>query len=56
MLNDIMRGFALEELEDILSKDGKAEIECSFCKKKYLFTADELQKIIEEKTTTSSHN
>lgn len=36
-----------EELRDILEKDKKAELICHFCNKKYLFTEDELRKLIE---------
>ncbi len=35
-----------EELEDIIEKDGKAEILCHFCNKKYNFTREELEKIL----------
>ena len=36
-----------EELCDIIEKDKKAELICHFCNKKYLFTEDELRKLIE---------
>lgn len=49
MLKAIMKGFAVEELEDMREKDGKAEIECSFCRKKYLFSGTELLELINEK-------
>jgi len=35
-----------EELEDIINIDGKAELECHFCNKKYLFSKAELEEII----------
>ena len=34
-----------EELEDIIEKDGKAELSCHFCNKKYQFTKEELENI-----------
>ena len=34
-----------EELEDIINKDGKAELVCHFCNKKYKFSKEELEKI-----------
>lgn len=34
-----------EELEDIIEKDGKAELSCHFCNKKYQFTREELENI-----------
>ncbi len=53
MLRAIMNGFVLEELEDMLQKDGKAEIECAFCRKKYFFSGEELHKLIREKKSDS---
>jgi len=37
-----------EELKQILKEDGKIEAVCNFCSEKYLFTEDEIKKIIEE--------
>lgn len=37
-----------KELEDIINTDGKAEIECKFCKKKYTFSKEDLEKLIEK--------
>ena len=34
------------ELEDILKKDGKAELICEFCKNKYLINFEEIKEII----------
>ena len=34
------------ELEDILKKEGKAELVCEFCKNKYLINFEEIQEII----------
>ena len=42
-----------EELEDIIEKDGKAEILCHFCNKKYNFTREELEKILLKLKVTS---
>ncbi len=36
------------EIKDILEKDGKAELVCHFCNKKYLFSDSELQEILEK--------
>lgn len=36
-----------EELKDIIHKDGKAELICHFCNKKYQFTKEELEEILE---------
>ena len=37
-----------EELKDIIEKDGKAELVCHFCNKKYNFDKEELEKILVE--------
>lgn len=37
-----------KELEDIINTDGKAEIECRFCKEKYEFSKEDLEKLKEE--------
>lgn len=36
-------------LKEIIEEDGKAEIMCHFCNKKYEFSKDELERILEEK-------
>ena len=49
--NRIERGLislGKQELEDMINTDGKAEIKCSFCKKKYDFDKEELEKLKEE--------
>jgi molecular chaperone Hsp33 len=35
------------ELEDILKKDGKAELVCEFCKNKYLINYEEIKSLIQ---------
>lgn len=35
-----------EEIKDILEKDGKAELVCHFCNKKYLFNEEDLENMI----------
>ena len=35
------------ELQDILEKDGKAELVCEFCKNKYLINYEEIESLIE---------
>ena len=34
------------DLEEIINTDGKAELECHFCNKKYLFNKEELEEIL----------
>ena len=34
-----------KEIEDIIKEDGKAELVCHFCNKKYDFNKEELEKI-----------
>ena len=38
------------ELEDILKKDGKAELVCEFCKNKYPINYEEIKSIIENQS------
>lgn len=38
-----------EELEDIIKKEGKAELVCHFCNKKYQFSKEELEEILKNK-------
>lgn len=38
-----------DEINDIIEKDGKAELVCHFCNKKYDFSEDDLRKLIENK-------
>ena len=38
------------ELEDILKKDGKAELICEFCKNKYLINSREIKSMIENQS------
>jgi Disulfide bond chaperones of the HSP33 family len=35
-----------EELEDMIEKDGGAELTCHFCLKKYRFNAAELRRLL----------
>lgn len=37
-----------EELKQMIEEDGQAEVHCYFCNKKYLFTGEELENIIEK--------
>lgn len=37
-----------EELNDIIEKDGRAELVCRFCDKKYEFTGEELRRLLAE--------
>ena len=37
-----------DEIRDIIEKDGKAELVCHFCNKKYVFKEKELRNLIEE--------
>lgn len=43
---DSLATIGKEELEDIIERDGKAEITCHFCNKKYQFSKAELEEII----------
>ena len=38
------------ELEDILKKDGKAELVCEFCKNKYFINYEEIKSMIKNQS------
>ena len=37
-----------KELEDIIKEDGKAELICHFCNKRYQFNKEELENILKK--------
>ena len=41
-----MRMLDKNELEDILKKEGKADLVCEFCKNKYLISCEEIKAMI----------
>lgn len=43
-----LRSIGKKELEEIIEEDGKAEIVCQFCEKKYFFSREELISILRE--------
>ena len=47
-MKDALISIGKKDLEEILKEDGKAELMCHFCNKKYTFTKEELEKMIEE--------
>ena len=47
-MEDALIGIGKEELERIIEEDGKAEIVCHFCNKKYQFTKEELESIVDK--------
>ena len=42
-----------EELKDMLENEGKAELVCHFCNKKYLFNKEELEELIKKCDNTT---
>ena len=42
-----------DELSDMMEKDGRAELTCRFCNKKYLFSGEELKALLEEARSRS---
>jgi molecular chaperone Hsp33 len=44
----VLKAIGLVELESLLKEEGEAEITCSFCGEKYLFSAEDLREIINE--------
>lgn len=47
-MKDALATIGKEELKDIIEKEGKAELVCHFCNKKYEFSKEELKQIIKE--------
>lgn len=47
-------GLGRTELEDIIAEQGDAEIQCHFCNSKYVFSKEELQKMV-DKLVESPH-
>ena len=45
-MQDALMTIGKEELEDIIEKEGKAELVCHFCNKKYEFNKEELENIV----------
>ena len=47
-MKDALISIGKKDLEEILKEDGKAELMCHFCNKKYTFTKEELEEMISE--------
>ena len=47
MANDLS-SIGKNELEDIIKEDGKAELICHFCNKRYQFNKEELENILKK--------
>ena len=45
-MQDALMTIGKEELEDIIEKEGKAELVCHFCNKKYQFNKEDLENIL----------
>ena len=46
-LEEVLMTLGRKDLEEIIEEDGQAELQCHFCLKKYLFTKEELEGILE---------
>lgn len=47
-IEDMLLSLGKEEIEDMIKKDGKAEVVCHFCNSKYLFSKEDLYKLIND--------
>ena len=47
-MKNALTTIGIEELKDIIEKEGNAELVCHFCNKKYNFTKEELEEILKE--------
>lgn len=50
-LENTIAGFADEEIRDLYADLGYAEAKCYFCNRKYVYTKDELEKLIADRKT-----
>ncbi|MEZ4357667.1 MAG: Hsp33 family molecular chaperone HslO [Eubacteriales bacterium] len=50
-LKSVIVSMGQKEIEDIIKKDGKAEIICKFCNKKYNFNKEELLSLLKKATS-----
>jgi molecular chaperone Hsp33 len=55
MLLEALRGFESEEIQDMIEKDGGAELSCMFCRNVYRFSADDLAGILKDRNIKHSH-
>lgn len=49
-MSDGLRTIGKSELKDIIENDGKAELVCHFCNKKYYFSKEELEELLKDLT------
>ncbi|MGI6153434.1 MAG: Hsp33 family molecular chaperone HslO [Christensenellaceae bacterium] len=47
-LTEVVASLGRQEIEDMIKQDQGAEITCRFCNKEYRFSAEELQKLLEQ--------
>ncbi len=47
-IEDMLLSLGKEEIEDMIKKDGKVEVVCHFCNSKYLFSKEDLYKLIND--------
>lgn len=46
-IENVLQSLGREEIEDMIKEDGKAEVVCHFCNNKYLFSEEDLHKLID---------
>ncbi|MCF6461640.1 Hsp33 family molecular chaperone HslO [Clostridium sp. Cult3] len=46
-IESVLQSLGREEIEDMIKEDGKAEVVCHFCNNKYLFSEEDLHKLID---------
>lgn len=55
-VRNVLKSVGKTELEAIIKEDGKAELCCQFCDKKYNFDMDDLNKILDELNSQEENN
>lgn len=48
-IENAIRGLSDEEIKEIIEQEGAAKASCNFCNKKFIFTKEDLEKIISER-------
>jgi molecular chaperone Hsp33 len=44
--DQLLLKLGIDELQSMLTEDGKAEVQCEFCKSQYVYSGDELKQMI----------
>ena len=54
-LEQVLLSMGEAEIQDMIEKDGQAELTCSFCRRKYTFGETELRQLLDQASRPSQH-